>query len=100
MRKKGKLLTSFMRRVPARRHSLVLHRYPSGNAKASATVWTLNSDDKVGKSRHHSFLTHPTVGSLNAAAKISAESAYQSHGAVVVGIAVTTAEGALVTVTG
>src|SRR5439155_7684098 len=57
--------------------------HPSGG-RATATVYALNSDDKLGRAKSRSFRTDPSFSSLDAAANLSAKSAYQSGGAVVV----------------
>src|SRR5207247_1791887 len=46
--------------------------------------YTINADGKLSRPRTRHFRTNPKAATLNAAAKLSAASAYKSHGAVVV----------------
>src|SRR5205823_3946711 len=83
MKRRGKIITSFVRQVSSRARSIAIAHHPGGG-RAEVTVWALNSDDKLGKHKTHTFQTRPTSRTLDAAAKLSVKSAYQSGGAVFV----------------
>lgn len=83
-RRHGRMVATFVRRVSARKTTLLLPQYPALPGRSVATVWALNSDGKLGRPRSTSFLSSPSALTLKAAAKLSVRSAFARGGAVFV----------------
>lgn len=77
----GRKRTSYVRRVSARRRSVVIRRHPSG-ARALAKVYAVNAEGRLGRPARRGFPTSPSVRTLRGAARLTARSAAARGGAV------------------
>jgi hypothetical protein len=81
MSQSGEKASNYVRHIGPGRRQVVIRHHPGGG-QATAKVYALNSDEKLGRPGKQAFATNPSARTLKEAASRSARSARLSHGAV------------------
>ena len=82
MRQRGRLVTSFLRRVSARTRSISIPHHPGAPGGGVARVYALNGEEALGRPAANAFKTSPSVTGLAQAATLSARSAVRRTGGI------------------